>query len=540
MTSMSRRLGIRWTVGRRIGALGVLFVAALAATGGVGYRQAAESGSQADEAFTVASALSTTIDTQHTASVVLLDAYRLTTPLTSAQRSEVIDQLDEHAGELAEQLATLQAVHLGGDLQDRLAAFIPTVQAVLALVPTLDQTVGAPKAGLLGRAQEAWDGFDEASDGVKTLLLADSSRRNEAARTAAGHARNLILLAALIAIPVVGLAMLLITRAVAGPIGQTRSVLRRVADGDFTQRMVYDAPDDLGDMATAVNATVQRVGDALGTISQEADILAAASQRLAGVSEQVAAGAQRVTAEAGTVAGNAGDVSSDVQSVAAGSEQMQAAIREISRNAAEAAGIVDEAVRVAQSANEIMNKLGTSSAEIEEVAKVITSIADQTNLLALNATIEAARAGDAGKGFAVVASEVKELAQETGKATEGIGRRVETIQTDSADAVNAINQITETINRIQEIQQTIASAVEQQSTSTREISASVNRVAARAGEIATRIATVAAASEEATAAAGQTRQAANDVAGTATNLQTVVARFQIPPPDQPFSTDVRP
>ena len=88
-----------------------------------------------------------------------------------------------------------------------------------------------------------------------------------------------------------------------------------------------------------------------------------------------------------------------------------------------------------------MAKLGESSAEIGNVVKVITSIAEQTNLLALNATIEAARAGEAGKGFAVVANEVKELAQETAKATEDIARRVLAIQGDTTAAVAAIEEI---------------------------------------------------------------------------------------------------
>ena len=101
-------------------------------------------------------------------------------------------------------------------------------------------------------------------------------------------------------------------------------------------------------------------------------------------------------------------------------------------------------------------KLGESSAEIGNVVKVITSIAEQTNLLALNATIEAARAGEAGKGFAVVANEVKELAQETAKATEDIARRVLAIQGDTTAAVAAIEEISSIVAQISDRQTTIA------------------------------------------------------------------------------------
>ena len=122
-----------------------------------------------------------------------------------------------------------------------------------------------------------------------------------------------------------------------------------------------------------------------------------------------------------------------------------------------------------------MNKLGESSQEIGNVIKVITSIAQQTNLLALNATIEAARAGEAGKGFAVVANEVKELAKQTAKATEDIGRKIEAIQVDTKGAVAAIEEIGTIINQINDISNSIATAVEEQTVTTNEIGRSVEK-----------------------------------------------------------------
>jgi methyl-accepting chemotaxis protein len=156
---------------------------------------------------------------------------------------------------------------------------------------------------------------------------------------------------------------------------------------------------------------------------------------------------------------------------------------------------------------------------------VITSIAEQTNLLALNATIEAARAGEAGKGFAVVATEVKELAQETARATEDISRRVEAIQGDTAGAVEAIAEISAIIGRINDYQLTIASAVEEQSATTGEMNRNVAEAATGAGEIAANITGVATAAEVTTSGVAESQQAVGELARMSSALQVAVSRF---------------
>jgi methyl-accepting chemotaxis protein len=144
----------------------------------------------------------------------------------------------------------------------------------------------------------------------------------------------------------------------------------------------------------------------------------------------------------------------------------------------------------------------------------------------LNATIEAARAGEAGKGFAVVANEVKELAKQTAKATEDISRKIEAIQGDTKGAVEAIAQIGTIINQINDLQNTIASAVEEQTATTGEISRNVAEAATGASEIAQNITGVAHAARSTTEGASNTKSAADELSKIAIDLQKLVSKFK--------------
>ncbi|MGY1845701.1 methyl-accepting chemotaxis protein [Modestobacter sp. SYSU DS0875] len=323
-----------------------------------------------------------------------------------------------------------------------------------------------------------------------------------------------------------GLAVV-VARGLARAVARVQAVAEGLAAGDLTRRSGLTSSDEVGRMGAALDAAVVELRSVMAEVGVSADAVAASSEELSASSAQIAASAGETSAQSGVVSAAAEEVSRNVATVAAGAEEMGASIREISQNATEAARVAGQAVTEAQATTETIEQLGASSQEIGAVVKVITSIAEQTNLLALNATIEAARAGEAGKGFAVVANEVKELAQETAKATEDIARRVEAIQGDTARAIEAIGGISGVIGQINDFQLTIASAVEEQTATTSEMSRSVQEAAGGSTEIAANITGVSTAASSTTEALGQTRQAVDELSRMAGDLRGTVARFTL-------------
>ncbi|TDO41241.1 methyl-accepting chemotaxis protein [Paractinoplanes brasiliensis] len=373
---------------------------------------------------------------------------------------------------------------------------------------------------LVGQARKALDTVS-----AQTIVVAQEDK--DAAQSAFDTARTLVITLIISGLVVGVLAALGIARLITKPLARCVRVLMSIRDGNLTARTGLTGKDEVGALAQALDTSTEAMAGMVRQMAANAHQVAAASEELSAVSVQMSSAAEETSAQAGTVSSAAGMVSQNVQTVAAGADEMGVAIREIATSATEAATVSSQAAQTAQRTNEVVAKLGQSSAEIGNVIKLITAIAEQTNLLALNATIEAARAGEMGKGFAVVASEVKDLAQETARATDDISRRIGAIQGETEHAVVAIGEIAGVTVRINDHAATIAAAVEEQTATTNEMVRSVAEASASADDIAGNIAGVAEAADATAAGATETQATAQELARMAAEMNRTIAVYHV-------------
>ncbi len=260
-------------------------------------------------------------------------------------------------------------------------------------------------------------------------------------------------------------------------------------------------------------------------VKQVVDSVSNSATEMQATAQQMSATAEETNRQAGSVASASDQASANVQTVAATAEELSASIAEIGRQVMQSAKIASNAVVEAEATNETVSGLSDAASKIGEVVNLINDIAGQTNLLALNATIEAARAGEAGKGFAVVAQEVKNLANQTARATDEISQQVSAVQEQTTGAVGAIGKIRAIIGEVNDIATTISSAVEEQGASTQEIARNVQQAARGTQEVNDNIGGVSRAAGETGSAASQMLNASQEMARQAEGLRGEVERF---------------
>ncbi len=367
--------------------------------------------------------------------------------------------------------------------------------------------------------------------------------------------RNKMIIAVLAVGIILAIVGTVFAKGISRRIGAMTGAVNMLADGDLDAEVpAQERGDEIGDMAAAVQtfkdkaATVRqreaeaesakqrterekqvlmdKMAEEFGaSVGSVVETVSTVSTEMQSSAESLSVTAEEARTRSGAVAAVAEQASTNVQTVASASEELADSVTEISRQVAQSTEVARTAVQEVQETNAKVLGLAEAAGKIGEVVELITGIAEQTNLLALNATIEAARAGDAGKGFAVVASEVKNLANQTAKATEEIGAQISGVQAATQEAVTAIKSIGEIINQMSDISSTIAAALEKQGVVTQEIASNVEQAAAGTHEVSTNIGGVTQAAGETGQTAGLILSATRDLSGRFELLRGEVDKF---------------
>ena len=467
-------------------------------------------------------------------------------------------EIKEHAAGFRENIQKLDKLDLPPEILAEKASLAEPLENYIAAA----EEMGALAATDANTARDKMPNFQTAFSSLEEKMgrLSDSLLTHKTEVSAHGHeVSDWALIVIFISI---GLSFLfnvgswfLANSGIVKPIVAITGEMEKLADADYTAAVPFlDRKDEIGRMARTLQvfkenglqmqaltekqeaARKQTEKDRVAMLNNLAvdvetqikgivESLASMATELDSAAQSMSSTVGETTRQAGAVTGIAQHASSNVEAVASAAEELSASITEISKQVAQSTTVTTRAVSEADTTQKKVEELAAATQKIGDIVNLINEIASQTNLLALNATIEAARAGDAGKGFAVVASEVKNLANQTAKATEDIVGQIATIQGSTGEVVNVIRNIGTTIREVNSIATTIAAAVEEQGAATGEIARNVQETASATREVTSTIEQVSAAANESGHAASQVQSAAGEVSTQSEKLRNQVEKL---------------
>ncbi len=402
--------------------------------------------------------------------------------------------------------------------------------------------------------------FDKFREQIKTFKGREEKlmlSRQQDAQDTASWTRNILIFGTLITLAIAVCISYILGVAISKPIQALADNLKDIAqgDGDLTKRLDIKSADETGQTAkwfnlfvTNIQKIIIDVTNSAVAISKTSDGFLDSSQQMLDVAQKsaekangVASATEEMTTNMNSVAAAMEQSTANTATVAAAAEEMNTTIGDVGRNVTDARTLANNSVELTRKTASRVNSLGQAAEEISVVTETIKAISDKTNLLALNATIEAARAGEAGKGFAVVASEIKDLAQQTAKATEDISQKLNGIQQATGSTVTEINEVVESISQVDTVVNSISAAIEQQGSTTAEISENIGQLSMSVsevnenisqnnlavGQVAQDIVDVQGSADEISNSSAQIKQGAMEMNERAAELKKMVAGFKV-------------